>query len=164
MPPVPLNAHLHLPGIVVLCWSLRVQLRLAQCIVNNALISHLTAFKEKLVLPECKHVSERALSNFLRPWAQASESSTTPFVPLELLDVRFACEMPSDLLDNGCIFQDDTSKPQGTAVNWTCCVRQRPVCLQDTPWGGQPKASYSGWNPEVLSQYILDRYICCISV
>jgi len=141
-------------------------------ILDDVLIGHLTVSDDadasplcprlrKLVLPECRDVSEKALVSFVQSRSKGACSSTSDRVAcLKLLDVRFSRE--EHLRENGCVFGEAEFRPlierlrsEGTIVSWKYPVRETSH-IPDSPWGGQPKEPYLGWNPEILSQYIRD--------
>lgn len=143
-------------------------------ILDDVLIGHLTISPdadasplcprlEKLVLPECKHVTEKALISFAQSRSRGASrrsSADDRVALLKLLDVRFSRNGSEDLTDNDGVAPDSEFRPsieglrdEGTIVNWKYPVRETSH-IPDSPWGGQHKEPYLGWNPEILSEYI----------
>ncbi|KAF5372813.1 hypothetical protein D9757_011104 [Collybiopsis confluens] len=116
---------------------------------------------EKLVLPDCKYVSEEALLAFAHSRAHSRDDPEVS--RLKLLDVHFTCdrseslansERPDrDAADSRLTGQLGILRGKGIFVSWNYPVRDVPH-IPDSPWEGLTESAYPGWRPELLSSPI----------
>ncbi|KAJ3745138.1 hypothetical protein DFH05DRAFT_1121964 [Lentinula detonsa] len=116
---------------------------------------------EKLVLSECKHVSEEALVSFAQSRSDSAlRCASGEIARLKLLDVRFPCPRPeySTKSNADLLSKMDQLYTEGVVVSWKYLATEIPLTtpIPDSPWEGLPTSPYSGWNPEYLSQHIRD--------
>lgn len=141
-------------------------------IVDDIFIGHLTVTDsdptpvcprlEKLVLTECKHVSEEALVSFAQSRAYgAPRCATGEITCLKLLDVRFPrarTEHAANSTDLSLSSKIDQLYSEGVVVNWQYPAPEMmpSTPIPDSPWEGLPTSPYSGWDPEFLSKHVRD--------
>ncbi|KAJ4478398.1 hypothetical protein J3R30DRAFT_3481614 [Lentinula aciculospora] len=137
-------------------------------IVDDTFIGHLTVTEndptpicprlEKLLLSECKHVSEETLVSFAQSRAiGAPRCVSGEIASLKLLDVRFPRARPEYSAEqSGASLSSKIAQlhsTQGVVVNWRYLVPEimPSTPIADSPWEGLPTSPYSGWNPSFLS-------------
>ncbi|KAJ3968298.1 hypothetical protein EV361DRAFT_427610 [Lentinula raphanica] len=116
---------------------------------------------EKIVLSECKHVSEEALLAFAQSRSDGlSRRATSEITRLRLLDARFRRARPEYSTDSEKHISSKIEQlhSEGVVVKWKYLVPEVPAIAQipDSPWEGLPTSPYTGWNPEYLSRHIRD--------
>ncbi|KAJ3766556.1 hypothetical protein FB446DRAFT_382109 [Lentinula raphanica] len=140
-------------------------------IMDDSFFGHLTVSEddptpvcpqlEKIVLSECKHVSEEALLAFAQSRSDGlSRRATGEITRLRLLDARFPRARPEYSTDSEKHISSKIEQlhSEGVVVKWKYLVPEVPAIAQipDSPWEGLPTSPYTGWNPEYLSRHIRD--------